>query len=470
MKRSTKIILGVVGSFIALLVVFSVIVQIYFAPIVRSLIETKGSAALGTPLTLDSVSISLFPPLTVHAKNIHFHMKSPDVEATLPEVSFQSRLTFSSDVNKILKSMSPLHFKIKNGTLNVHQADASIQLQSLDLASSFQISENPLRIKGQISLDIPDVIYESTSLPASGSSSSAKPQTEPKQAAALPDNSTARTAQIDIKLKIQNINYNSLKIKDVDFNGSLDNGWLKAHASIKQVLGGTVKVSDLAVNLTQPGNPTQLSVDAEGLDINEALTWKSPSWKDMVKGHLSADARFSSRGPQAQGSAHLSEVYISTLQIDQLINQKLAQIPGLKGKELVKSKGFAADIRSDYEYKNSVLNLKNLVFSTPEKNEVKAQGTIDTNKNADLSGTAYLATAPVGGSIRQANSDAEGRFVIPFEIKGNLAHPQVSFAQKTIQQMLKNTAQQEIKKLDPQKINKALEQLKKNGLKGLFGH
>jgi hypothetical protein len=569
MKRSTKIALSLIGSLVALLVVLSVLAQTYFAPLAKSLIETKGSQALGSPLTVESISISLFPPLTVHARNIHFHMKNPDVEATLPEVSFHSALVLTSDVNQILKSLSvelenpqlvltqtanaaqattstaagsqkaasakaapalgplpdwPLHFKIKRGLVTIHQPGATLQVQPLDFefdakslrsalefkadskmsyvsnanASSieiqstakatFHLSENPLRVKGQISLEIPQIIYKShpstttqntvepknTGLPAASKpiqhSTGALSAAEPKSAPLLPDEAVVRTAQIEMQVNIKNINFNNLQIQNVEWVGSLKNGELKGHASIGHVLGGSLKINDLAMNLTQPGNPAQLSLDLEKLNINEALTWKSPSWKDLVKGTLSATAHVSTQGPQAQGSAHLSEAYVSTLQIDQLINEKLAQIPGLKGKELVKSKGFAADIRSDYEYKNSTLNLKNLVFSTPDKNELKAQGTINTNKEANLTGTAFLATAPVGGSIRKANSDADGRFVIPFEIKGNLAHPQISFAQKTVQQMLKNTASQELKNLGTKNLNKTLEQLKKNGLKGLFGH
>ena len=86
---------------------------------------------------------------------------------------------------------------------------------------------------------------------------------------------------------------------------------------------------------------------------------------------------------------------------------------------------------------DSNMNLLDFKLLTPAKNELLAKGILALpSQNINVSGTAYLADAPIGGDIRAANSDAQGRFVVPFALQGNLRKPEASFAQKTIQDLV----------------------------------
>jgi hypothetical protein len=183
---------------------------------------------------------------------------------------------------------------------------------------------------------------------------------------------------------------------------------------------------------------------------------------------------------RSAGKVNLKNALISSLQIDDIINDKISKIPGIGKQKPVASKGVAAEMWSQFSLAKGILNVLDFRMLTPEKNELLAKGSLEiASKNINLQGTAYLANAPVGGDIKLANSDSQQRFVIPFMLQGNLLKPEASFAQKSIEEILKNTlnyvAKRETEsfkkdmKEDPKKaIQNKVDQLKK-GLEGLFG-
>ena len=352
------------------------------------------------------------------------------------------------------------------------------------------LEKSSLALSGSVLISSPHLSYKSEaakkeaekSEPDSKSQASAEKTTDKSKTPApeplLPNWPLAHNANVATSVTIDDFVYNDLKMQSLSWKGKLDQGVLRGNAGIAKIFDGSIKASDVATDLRQAQPDTRVNVKTDQLDVNQALTWASPSWKDLVTGRLSATAAVVAAHPsradfvartQAKGSFHLANAVVSTIQLDQLVNQALAKIPGLANKGGFKTNPVKADIKTNYAFNDSVMHLSDFIFITPDKNELRAQGTVDVNKMADLNGTAYLANAPVGGDVRKANSDAQGRLVIPFQLKGSLMSPQVSFAGNTVQDMLKKTAQKELQNLGGKNLNDQINNIKKKGLKGLFG-
>ena len=351
------------------------------------------------------------------------------------------------------------------------------------------IEKSPLSVSGNLSAEIPTL--KCPSAPANASAGTSNKEAVGAQGAItkpepmLPPWPVARTAVVTSLVSIKQLSCKGVEVTGINWAGRLNKGLLTGSVKIQKVFDGKLVVRNLKTNLSEAQPNTEASVKIDGVDVNQAMTWFSPTWKDMIKGRLYGTSQLfapdSSRpdfleNTRLQGSTEVRNAFISTLQLDQMINQAIAKIPGLEKKEAVNSKGVAATVTADYLFEKSVMNLKKFTFLSPDKNEINATGTVDINKNAKISGIAYLATAPIGGSIKAANSDSQGRLVLPFELNGNLMSPSVSFAEKTLEKLAENTAKKELDNLKSRaqeqgkkELEKKFEELKKKGLKGLFG-
>lgn len=177
----------------------------------------------------------------------------------------------------------------------------------------------------------------------------------------------------------------------------------------------------------------------------------------------------------ASGKAEIKNGFVSTASIDGLVNAKLSGIPGVGDKAKINSGGLASEMRTDFSYAQAVATLKNFLAVTPKKDEVSLNGTMTLAFDCDMAGEARLVSAPVQGSVRAANSDAQGRLVVPIRFRGNLKSPSVDIASETIQAMLTKTAAFEANKLKDKAISEGKKKLedeaKKAGadlLQGLF--
>lgn len=372
----------------------------------------------------------------------------------------------------------------------------------LDGTFDFQLGmqKSPLRAKLDVKADIPKYAYKAQPTPATSlaTKSTASGPGAPLEPL-LPDWPVLRNSEFKTDIRVVSLQFNELPIQNIHATNTISRGVLAGSVRVGKIFGGEILLSDLRTDLKQTQPDIALQTRFRTIDANAAMTWISKDWKDLVKGSASGQVSANLAHPsrpdfveraKAAGDVTITNAFVSTMQLDQLANDALARIPGLSATALggnkINSKGVAADARLAFEWSNNQAQIKNFVFLTPENNQISASGTVNLNKNIHLTGTAFLATAPVKGSVREANSDAAGRFMIPIEIKGNLLRPQASFAQASVEGVLKNTANLEIKKAQG-KLNERLEQekkkvekkaqdevkklgekLKQEGLKGLF--
>ena len=162
-----------------------------------------------------------------------------------------------------------------------------------------------------------------------------------------------------------------------------------------------------------------------------------------------------------------------------------SKVPGLGAQAAnFRTGGARAKIDSRFQFNNSVLTLEALNVLTPERNELKLLGTVAINKDLNLKGSAFLAQAPVSGSIREANSDTQGRLEFPLTVTGKANAPELNLMSETIERMIQKTAQNEGQKAKKQiqsqaeqeakkkanEIKQNFQQDPKKALQNLFGH
>ena len=339
------------------------------------------------------------------------------------------------------------------------------------------IEGSPLRVNASTNVRIPSykmVRSKAAAVPAT-------PTTNPKAPAPaaeplLPNWPIAKNSIVRSDIMISQLTYGDLPIQNLHINSVLNRGTIDGTVLIDQIFGGRLHVGRFRSNLAIALPDSVADIDYTNINMQSAATFASPEWKDLIKG--AATGKMTAVIPypssptfvdciQSSGTIQIKNGFFSTVQVDKMINEKIAQIPGVGSQAPANSKGVTADITADYKLDKKVMTLSRFIFLTPEKNELRATGTLGLDKSINLSGTAYLATAPVGGSVRSANSDTQGRFVIPLKLQGNLMKPEVSFAQETIAQLAKKTAETELKKGVQDKLNQVQDAIKKNGVQGL---
>lgn len=388
------------------------------------------------------------------------------------------------ELSQLIPKMS--NFKLKGtagGTLNVSGV--------YDFKNG--IEKSPLQLTGDFRASLPELSFNALDTEQmDGEQEKALPHPQPL----LPNWPIANTAFVKFDASIARIYYGENSINGLRLGANLNQGLLQGTASIQNIFGGNLKVPRFAMKVTESQPDVVFDTDFQDIDIQAAMAIVSKDWQELIKGRVTGKA--SVQMPhytkadfidlsKAQGSISAKNVFLSTLQIDNLINESLKKIPafGPKGNERVslRTGGISADLLANFRLDQKRIDLGRFFILTPEKNELQAQGTLGLDMSINIQGTAYLSNAPVGGSIKAANSDSSGRFVIPLKMKGSLLKPEVSFAEATITQILKNTAEFEAKKTaqnvqsklqsEAQKqMNRFEEDLRKKGteaLKGLIG-
>jgi hypothetical protein len=332
------------------------------------------------------------------------------------------------------------------------------------------LEKSPLRAKGDLFARIP--VYKMERAHPSPEPTPAPQKEQEKPAPLLPNWPIAQTAVVKVDVQIGEFAYGDLLAKGIKSVAQLANGNVQGSAEIRNVFSGSVKIPKFQTKLNTSLSDLTTDLEISHLDIQAAAAFVSPAWRELVKG--SASGRMSAVIPHpshpnfvervvAGGTLNLKNGFVSTLQLDQVLNESLAKIPGIGAGNQLNSNGVAADISLDFKTEKKFLVIKKFGFVTPERNELTAQGKIGFDASIELIGEAALATAPVGGSIRAANSDKTGRFVVPLRIKGNLMKPEAAFAQETVNLLLKRTAEHEGKK----KLDELQDNLKKKGVEGL---
>ncbi len=286
---------------------------------------------------------------------------------------------------------------------------------------------------------------------------------------------------LNFSAQIGRFDFKDLPIHGLTLKSNMKNGVLMAQGDIKKIFEGSVQIPLLKVPLYDKEPVIQSAAKVKGIDLTSALTWGMPQFKDLASGLANADVQVKTNLPQhpefmqrleAEGQVSLPEGKMPTLRFVSMVKTALSKIPQIGQKVPDDIGPLEAAIETQFSFKKAILNLKNFDAITTQKDQIQVSGTLGFDKQVDLQGNAAIQNAPVSGSFKEANSDAQGRLVVPIMVKGNLMEPQLGFVDKTIQAMiqktldletqkLKNKAQAEAQKFADQKKKEAEAELEK---------
>ncbi len=347
------------------------------------------------------------------------------------------------------------------------------------------IAGSPIVATGELGLNLNKYVYKSPPPPAPAKATAGKPAPPPpveKPEPLAPQWPVVKNSKLAMKVKISEFLFNDLPVHNINTVVNLDQGKMRANGQLN-VFSGLVNIGELNTSLVDPWPTTNMQMKYNNLQMREAVNWASADWKDQMSGL--ATGTFNSTVPfpkradfldnlKADGALAVNKGRFSSLKFQNLVRSKLASIPGVGSKSGdMKLQDVEADLNAQYKLEKKVMTFASLNLKTPQNDELQAKGTMGLDKSVNLEGVAYLSEAPVQGSIREANLDSKGRFVIPLKIQGKLDDPQIGFAEETIKQLLSKTAEYEGKKLQ-EKLKqdgvKGLEKEVKDKLKNLFGN
>lgn len=299
-------------------------------------------------------------------------------------------------------------------------------------------------------------------------------------------------SRITTTLDVGRMNIGPSVLLGLSAKAELRDGSVVGQAKLNDAFGGPLQIFELAVRDIPKQTDASLEMKLRGrfqkLSLSRIGEFVDPKYRSMfagsTSGTFSAGVFPLSSAPlldtlKAEGDAGITNGFVSTVRFDDLVNKKLASIPGLGSQASVNSKGATADIKMQFGLVEKSLRLKAFSMVTPEKNALTLTGSVRSDLVAALEGKAFLVNTPVGGSVRAANSDAQGRLVVPIKIEGLLTSPTLTIAEDAVKTMLQKTLEHEGKKLksnveneakkfiDQQKGNAAdrlKEELKKRGI------
>ncbi|MBK9038578.1 MAG: hypothetical protein IPL83_05335 [Bdellovibrionales bacterium] len=255
-----------------------------------------------------------------------------------------------------------------------------------------------------------------------------------------------------------------------NMKGSYDKGELAGEISIGGIFGGDLRVSSLKVFLLENQPQLKLKVDLNKFNLARVFNWWMPDRRDSVRGLLNIQGNFGIPFPGplgwyekivSEGSISIKDFFASTLEIDKKINDVLAKLRTEEDKKSIDSKGVSAEVLAKFGSRDGQINLANFIFSTPENNQIVADGKVNFDLIGHLKGELRVSNLNTSGSLFAANADKEGRLVIPVEVQGSLINPGLTVASATIEKMLVKTIEYEKKKLVKKVEGKARQEFEK---------
>ncbi len=231
----------------------------------------------------------------------------------------------------------------------------------------------------------------------------------------------------------------------LNLNDQMMSGYIK----IAKIDSGEIYFSNIKYDMKETMPLLLGQCDFKSIDSSQFLTSIESSSTGLLKGDASGQFSFNLPFPapsdwlsslKLNGLLKIKNALFSNRGMDELLNEKLAQIPGIGKPKPATINSSGSELSVLFGFSDAILNVTDFRLLTPARNELQAKGTVllPTQK-LNLNGTAFLADTPIGGDVKLANSDTQGRFIVPFSLSGTLTKPETSFAEASIQEILKKT-------------------------------
>ncbi|MCB0356767.1 MAG: hypothetical protein KDD40_07150, partial [Bdellovibrionales bacterium] len=273
------------------------------------------------------------------------------------------------------------------------------------------------------------------------------------------------------KAYVDHFYFGDFHLSDIKFNSFLKGGIVNLKGQVDKAYGGQILMDSLKFSAVDPAPETLVAVQTKNINVDEAFKHLITGYENQVQGQL--DLLFRGKVPYPQGRDWSEKIFakgnfvvkngeFKTFKFDALASDVLAESQGIGTNEASKVIGRGYMASGKYSMAKNRILLSEVKVYTPDNNQLDCNGYVDVNLNCNLSGTVYLAKAPVRKSVIAANRDNKGRFFAPLSIKGNLLSPGVSFARETLDQLLSNAIRYEAHRTQERSRKALEEQAKKN--------
>ena len=371
------------------------------------------------------------------------------------ELSLDSTLRESTDKDWNI-DLHPLKIEKLKGSLKYSSTDQKIQFAGpvevdAEVRGPYDLvnGRSPLTLTGSAKLDFLNFQYL-----GSKGNSTAEIKTNLNDSATSVNEmgfhfSSSKASKFTFTSQIGHFHSDHIIADGVSSTLNLTEQTITGTAKVAKFGAGELTLTNLNYDLQKEKPEFSGLLDFKKMDANQIISTFDNKSSGILKGEASGLVSFTAplfdnndgfAHLKANGRINFKNATLANRGIDDLINEKLSQIPGVGKPKIPAVTMNGSDISVLFTLIDSNMNLLDFKLLTPAKNELLAKGVLTLpSQNLNVSGTAFLVDAPIGGDVRAANSDAQGRFVIPFALQGNLKKPEASFAQKTIQELIKKT-------------------------------
>lgn len=320
--------------------------------------------------------------------------------------------------------------------------------------NSKDVLQSPLSISGNQEVTLPSYTYHSPPPKRQSSNGTQAPPTVPK--ALLPESPLISRLNVKTQISLNQFQFDDLTIKGVRISSLVANSKASASGSLDDIFGGKIRIQSAEIPLTSENPTVSFNVGIVDISGETSLDWLSPKTRGLADGLISIEAKGTTLLPSSpnfldelktSGKCTGKNIVLNTLQFEEMIKDKLSKVPGIGGKK--SSAGpLEMNLLCEFDLNKKQIKLKQFRAITARNEQLKLEGSLGFDLNANLKGSMALVDAPVSGSFFQANKDKDGRLVIPVLINGNLMSPSLSFLEEPLKAMLEKTVLFEKKKAE----------------------
>jgi hypothetical protein len=343
-----------------------------------------------------------------------------------------------SDAQMDLKEIT-----LRSGSLNGGTPDAGGLLLETDQAQAaltmYMVPPQPPSIQMDVRVQRAGLDYQA----ASPTGKKAPP--EPTSPGPAPEAPQAKPMLPPVtlhgKVHIAEGRIQHARAQEITAEFSLVDGQLASSQQMQVYAGsyqGTTKV-----DLTQPEPAYTLDAKVVGLDVGRVLDELTPAEKTL-RGILSTDLHLVGRGwtwdvinqtLSGQGHAKIDEAHLATLNLIPELIQALQDLVGRTGLTIDTRLDHDAfkTIEADWDLRQGRILTERLRLRG-EGMEAWLDGSVGLNRSLDYAGKVFLPPKFMALHGRPAflPQDDQGRFILPFMVKGTLQAPRVSLNEKAL--------------------------------------
>ena len=345
-----------------------------------------------------------------------------------------------------LRSEAQMDFKevtLRSGSLNGGAAEAGGVLLETDHAHTaltmYMVPPHPSSIQMDVRVQQAGVDYQASS------PTGEKAPPEPTSPGPAPEAPRAQPVLPPVtlhgKVHIAEGRIQRARAQEIAAEFSLVDGKLASSQQMQAYAGsyqGTTKV-----DLTRPEAAYALDAKVVDLDVGRVLDELTPA-KKTLRGLLSTDLHLVGRGwtwdvinqtLSGQGHATIAEAHLATLDLIPALVQVLQNLAGRAGLTIDTRLDHDAfkTIEADWDLRQGRILTERLRLRG-EGVEAWLDGSVGLDQSLDYAGNLFLPPKFMALRGRPAliPQDDQGRFILPFMVKGTLQAPQVSLNEQAL--------------------------------------